>query len=399
MYMSIFSGLFHKKATRTLLVDINSASVSVAHLELSSGMPLVTGVVTTEIAIPEVPSMDELQKAMLVALAGSLTAMQNLHLGNPQNISVCLASPWYASQVRVAKNTRSSTFTVSKHILDDMIAKEIKSFTEDELKAQADATDPLRPIESRTVTVRLNGYDTREPVGHVVRELELSLFLAVSSERLLSAIEEAVEHVYPRRAVTFSSFLSTTYLVARTLLPHEDEYLLIDAGGEVTDVSLVREGSLFQTVSFPKGRNTVIRKVATALGRTKEEASSLWKLAEEGKLDGPVGQACIDALKEARKEWLEAFSSALFSISNDLSIPHTILITVDSDVSSWFTATVKDEAFHQYTRTATEFKVLSLDPALFHGTVFFAPNVPRNPAVTIEVIGLGYLNNQRSVMQ
>ncbi len=397
--MSALSNLFKKKPTRTLLIDINSATVSVAHIELGSGMPLVTGVTTAAISIAAQPSMAELEKNMLAAVAEALAAMQNKHLGSPDSVQVCLASPWYASQVRLAKLTRTTQFTVTKSILDDMVARELKAFTEVEVKNNSNPSDPLRAIESRTIAVRLNGYDTREPIGHVVSELELSLFLAVASDKLLNGIEDVIEHVFPKRRVTFVSFLSTTYLVARTLLPHEDEYLLIDAGGEVTDVSLVREGALFQTISFPQGRNAVVRRLADALNRSKEEAASMWKLSEEGKLDGTVAQAAAFALKEARREWLEAFSKALFTISNDLSIPHTILITVDSDTSSWFISTVKDESFHQYTRTATEFKVLAMDPSLFHGTVFFAPDVPRDPAVTIEVIGLGYLRNASSAVQ
>ena len=396
--MSIFSGAFSKKSERVLLLDINSASVTAAHVELSGGMPLVTKLASTPIAVVAELSLSELEKNMQAALTATLTAIQNLHLPSPGSILVCLASPWYASQVRVAKLTRQTPFVVSKAMLDDMISRELKAFTEEELK-QAGTADPLRQIEARTIAVKLNGYPTTAPLGHSASELELALFLAVSSEKIQKGIEDVLEHFYHKRKVIVSSFLSTTYLVARTLLPHEEEYILIDVGGEVTDVSLVRDGTLFQTVSFPKARNSVIRLLAQKLGRSKEEAASFWQLSLEGKLDGPVAESCAAALKEAKKEWLGAFSAALFSISNDLAIPHTIMITVDNDTSAWFIDTVKDEEFHQYTRTETEFRVLVLDSSLFHGSVFFAPEVAHDPAITIEVIGLSYLRKQGSVLQ
>ena len=395
--MGIFSRALSKKSERVLLFDINSASVSVAHVELSGGIPLVTQLVNTPILVSDQISLAELEKNMQAALLATLTALQKFSLGHPDSILVCLASPWYASQVRLAKLSRPSPFPVTRRVLDDMISREIQAFTEEEVKQAG--PDPLSQRESRTLAVRLNGYNTTDPIGHSASELEISLFLAVCSERLKKGIEDAMEHFYHKRKVIFSSFLSTTYLVARTLLPHEQEYVLIDVGGEVTDVSLVRDGVLYQTASFPKARNAVIRKLATTLSRSKEEALSLWKLSLEGKLDGPVAESCAAALKEAKKEWLAAFSAALFSISDDLSIPHTILITVDNDTSGWFIDTVKDEEFHQYTRTETEFRVMVLDSSLFHGSVFFAPNVPHDPAITIEVIGLSYLRKQGSGLQ
>ena len=139
--------------------------------------------------------------------------------------------------------------------------------------------------------------------------------------------------------------------------------------------------------------------MAAALGRSKEEAVSLWKLSMEGKLDGAVAASAATALADARKEWLSAFSAALFSLSNDLAVPHTILITLDNDTSAWFIETVKSEEFHQYARTETEFRVLVLDASLFHGALFFAPGIEHAPAITIEVIGLSYLRKQASGIQ
>ena len=393
--MSFFS---RKKSERVLLLDINSATVTAAHVELSAGIPLVTGIYSAPMALIDQPSMGDLERSMLAALTASLTGMQNLHLESPDSVLVCLASPWYASQVRLAKLSRPTAFPVTRSVLDDMVSREIQAFTEEEIK-QISIGDPLTQIESRTVAVKLNGYLTREPIGHSVRDLELALFLAVCSQRLQKGVVDALEHFYHPRSVVFSSFLSTTYLVARTLLPHEEEYLLIDVGGEVTDVSLVREGVLSATASFPNARNAVIRKVAAALGRSKEEAVSLWKLSMEGKLDGAVAASAATALADARKEWLSAFSAALFSLSNDLAVPHTILITLDNDTSAWFIETVKSEEFHQYARTETEFRVLVLDASLFHGALFFAPGIEHAPAITIEVIGLSYLRKQASGIQ
>ena len=327
---------------------------------------------------------------MQKALTSSLAKMQKNITCPLDGIQVCLASPWYASQVRTAKTSRLTPFVVSNSHLDDMIKRELKAFEEEEIKSKNLSGDAVRCIESQTIRACLNGYETHEPIGITAKELELTIFLSIASERTLKGIEDVIEHTY-KAPIVFSTFLSMTYLVARDFFPHQTNYMLMDIGGEVTDISLVKENGLQQSFSFPLGKNFILRRLSEKLQRTIPEVESLWAMFTEAKLTGPVRETCETVLRLARTEWQEAFQKALFFASKDLSIPDTILLTIDDGIAFWFSDTIKNEQFHQNTLAGKEFKILFMNGQLFGDSLSFGLKVKREASIMIETIGMHYI--------
>jgi cell division ATPase FtsA len=384
--MGIFSMFSKRKKEKVLLIDIGSGSVTVSIAIFSNDVPMIVANLSSD--IPVLPDVDlsAFEQAMKNSLDAMFGKMREAHMLLPDRIRVHLSSPWFASQVRTAKMSRPAPFVVSKTLMNDMLARELKSFEDEEMAKEAQKGEPVRVLESKTLQVKLNGYPTVEPIGLSTRELEFSMFVSVASERLVKMIEESIGHEFPHTPVTFGSFLGASFLVVRDLFPHTTEYLLADIGGEVTDLSLVRDGSLVQTVSFPKGRNFIVRRLAEGLNRTLGEAVTLCTLYVEGKVEEGVKDTCDRILTEAKNEWLASFQTALFSVSNELSIPDTILLTVSSDVAPWFTETIRREEFHQYTLTEKEFKVVLLNAEFFHEALSFNYTVERNPFIMIEAL-------------
>lgn len=391
--MGFFSFLSPKKTSeRVLVVHIDSGSVVGSFVSLdpsaSSGQAAVATVLSTtssDIAIAADISSVDFEKAMQAALAAMLASARGLNLGSPDRILVYLGSPWYASQVRIARTSRPTNFVASKSLLEDMISRELKAFEEDEMKASFAAGAPLRAIESKTVLVKLNGYPTAAPLGLSAKELELSIFVSVAPESTLKGIEEIVEKEY-RAPIKFSTFLSSSFLVTRDFFPHEDDYLLVDVGGEITEVSVVREGALARTVSFPRGRNFLLRKLSTGLNRSIDESIAICALYKEDKIEPSIRDACTGILKEAKDEWLDSFQKALFTNSADLTVPDVVMLSVGSDIAPWFVETIRREEFHQHALTEKEFKVIVLEASVFHESLRFAEGVERNAFIMIDAL-------------
>lgn len=385
--MGVLSKLFKPKQERVLIVDVGSATVTAAFVVLEEKKPaLVEATVSADITVLSDLTLARFEKEMEKAMRQALAGLHALRMSPPDRIAVFLASPWYASQVRIAKMSRPAQFVISKTLMNDMISREIKAFEEEEITAKKGSSDAVRAIESKTVQVMLNGYPAHEPIGRSVRELEISLFLSIAPEKMLKNIEEIISHEYPHRPVSFSSFLGASFVVTRDYFPHEKQYMLIDVGGEVTDVSLIKDGSPVQSVSFPRGRNFILRRLSAGLKRSITEAVSICTLYVEGKVEDSIKDSCTRILTEAKNEWLSAFQSSLFSVSNELSLPDTVLLTCHGDVAPWFVETIRREEFHQYTLTEREFNVILLDAELFHEALVFGNGVPRHPFIMIEAL-------------
>lgn len=385
--MGIFD--FAKKqanSSRVLVVHVGSTSVVGSFVTYQNNKPKIEAVVSSDIAVLSDLTYAQFEREMQKALSVTLKKMASLSFGKPDEISVFLSSPWYASQVRTAKLNRDIPFLVTKQMLDDMVGKELKAFEDDEIKEKHLAGDSLAVIESKTVSVKLNGYSHDTPIGAKASSLELSLFLAVSPVTLQTKIKDSLASFYGHTQVMFCTFLTASFLISRDILPQKESYILLDIGGEITDVSVMRDGAPVQSISFPIGKNFLLRRLSHALKRSVSESATLCMLYMEGKVENTMKDMCAKILDEAKAEWLGAFQRTLLAMTNELSIPDTILLTVDQEIAPWFVELTSHEEFHQYALTEKDFKVLQLNAELFHERLSFAENVPRNPFVMIEAL-------------
>ena len=173
------------------------------------------------------------------------------------------------------------------------------------------------------------------------------------------------------------------------MYPKQENFLLVDVGGEVTDISMVKKNTLRESMSFPLGRNFLTRGVALNLGCTLDEADSLISLFKDGHAEESIAQKLTLIVNKLRTEWLNKFQESLANLSKDLSIPSTIYIAVDKDLVDFFSETIKSEQFSQYILTESKFKVTFLSAKIFHGMAVFKEDVIRDPFSIIDSI---YIN-------
>ena len=388
------SGNKSKMKKYALLVDIGGDSVTAALVLFENNISTIISTDTTKMEILSDLTYVRFEKEMQKALTSSLNKTLQYVTSPVDVVNVCLSSPWYESQVRTAKLVRPTSFIASKTILDDIVKREIKSFEEEEIKTKNLSGDTVRAIESQTIKVLLNGYEVNEPIGQSAKELELTIFLSIASEHTLKDIEDIISRVYTA-PINFSSFLSMTYLVSRDFFPHQENYVLVDVGGEITDISIIKNNGLQQSFSFPCGKNFILRRLSGCLKRTIPESETLWALHTENKTSGKVKEICEDTLSTAKNEWQILFQKALYTASKDLYIPNVILLTVDEDLADWFSNAIKNEQFHQSLLAGMEFKIIPLNSILFNDILDFGLNVPKNSSIMIEAIGSRYYLNSK----
>jgi len=387
MRMGFFSFLSPSKkmSERVLVVHVDSSSVTGAFVSIGGGVTSVLSSASADIAIVKDLASADFEREMRKALSAMLATLRALGQGAPDRIAVYLASPWYASQVRVARTSRPTDFVASPTLLNDMISRELKAFEEEEMRASYASGAPLRAIESKTVQVKLNGYVAADPLGKACKELELSIFVSVAPEAMLSGIEDIVEREY-KAPLRFSTFLASSFVVTRDFFPHEDDYLLIDVGGEITDVSVVRAGALATSFSFPIGRNALLRRLSHGLGRSISEAIAICALYKEDKVEASVRDACAGIVKDSKDEWLASFQRAAFTGAGERSLPSTVMLSVGSDIAPWFVETVRREEFHRGSGTGHVPKVILLEASVFHESLRFEQGADRNPFIMIDAL-------------
>jgi len=386
-------GIFGKgkdKEELALVFDIGSSSVAGALFYMQkSGVPKIIFSIREPIKLENQINFEKFLNLTIKSLDVIVNKICMQKLGAPKKIFCVLSSPWYASQTRIIKLEKNTSFIFNSKLADSLTQKEITLFEEEHLKKYLNNKEKIRPIELKNMKTLLNGYATPNPLNQKTKELEMTLFLSMSPEEVLSKIEESIGKHFYRGNIKFSSFAMASFSVARDMFVHQENFLLVDIGGEVTDISMVKKDILRTSISFPMGRNYMIRGVASALGCTLDEAKSYISLYKDEHMAKPNEKKFGPVVGKLKTEWLKKFQESLVNLSNDISIPATIFITVDQDFVQFFTELIKTEQFNQYTLTEAKFRIIFLGTQALHGIAIFQENIIRDSFLIIESI---YIN-------
>jgi len=387
--MGIFFGSKDKKES-VLVFDIGSSSVGAAVFEVQKhGIPKIILSVREPIILENKIDINQFLSLALKSIEIVARRVSMMGVGKPSKIFCVLSSPWYASQTRIIKLEKNTPFLFTSKLADSLIQKEISLFEEENLTKFSHNDNKIRMIEFKNMKTMLNGYVTPDPLNKKTKKLEMTVFISMSIEQILKKIEETIFKHFHNENIKFSSFVMASFTVARDIFMDQDNFLLVDIAGEVTDISMIKKDILINSISYPLGYNFMIRGVAENLNCTLSEAESFISLYKDGHAVESVEKKLEPVINKLKTKWLSRFQESLVNLSDDISVPATIFITVDQDLTSFFSKIIKNEQFNQYTLTEPEFRIIFLDVKILNGITAFKDNVNRDPFLIIESI---YLN-------
>ncbi|MBI5139614.1 hypothetical protein HZA26_03320 [Candidatus Nomurabacteria bacterium] len=387
-----FSGLLNSKKKDELFMvfDIGSSSVGGAlFLAKESGIPEIILSVRENIVLESELNPDRFLLLTIKALETVIGRLCLSGMGAPKQAFCVLSSPWYASQTRIIKFKKDTPFSFTEELANELIQKEMGLFKQEHLSNYMEAGNKVVQIEIKNMNIMLNGYGAAKPLGQKAKELEMMIFVSMSGDQVLQKIEEAITRHFHLKKINHCSFIMSSYVVTRDLFSHHKDFLLVDIGGEMTDISLIKKEVLSESASFPLGNNFMIRKIASTLKCSLGEAKSLFSLYIDGHADLATEKKLESIMTGLKEEWLKSFQETLTNLSKDISIPSTVFITIDQELAPFFSEIIRNEQFNQYVLTEEKFNIILMDTKTVHGLVNFKGIIPRDPFLSIEAI---YIN-------
>lgn len=332
---------------------------------------------------------DDLEKNGIPKLHGSVLKRKNIDA-----VLCVFSSPWYISQTRIIKYEKKKAFLVTKDFIEKMIERAEGQFEKSsQLQKVRKKLRDSEVIEEHVVHTKLNGYSTTEPYGKNAKTVELSLFLSMISKEVESKTKKIFEKIFHSPTILFHSFVLASFSSIRDIFHSEDNFILIDIGGEVTDVSLIRESVLLETVSFPTGKNFLMRSIALDLGISPEEAHSRIRMhleTEGAEVDGRLTKV----LDDAEAVWLKSLQHAYVEVGDSQLLPNHVFLTADPDLGKWFKQIIIKDDFKQYTLTGEPFAVITVGEKELYKHSTLLNGVSPDPFLTLETLFLKKIINK-----
>ncbi|MDD5357173.1 MAG: hypothetical protein PHS53_03455 [Candidatus Pacebacteria bacterium] len=347
------SSLFKKPEHEiSVLFDISSRSVGGALLELSRhGKPKILYTARLEIPFHESPGSEELVSETLSALTKVTSSLQVegiAHLSATEfkdhkvkEVFLVFSSPWYISETKIARIEKEKPFTFTERLLKEMLAHEKTSYEKAVEANQNKNVSGINFLEQKVIQIKLNGYETAKPFGQIIFSAEANILSSFIDSHLLNRVKDVVLHSFHPRHVGIHSFPGVAHSVLRDIYPGENDFFIVDVGGESTEISLIKGGGLLETFSFPVGHNQTLRKISEALEVSRDVAISSLSLFLDGKTFEKTGGKIEGVVKDMQTKWNEAFQSALGNLGENRAVPSLFYLISEPPFANLFNSVIK----------------------------------------------------------
>lgn len=354
-----------KKEKLVAIFDIGSGSVGGALVKMpqnKKNLPVIIKSTRVDIVDREEIDFDLFLKDMILALGFASRNLYESKLGAPDEIFCVLASPWYISETRLIKMSKEHSFTFTKKIVDELLNKEISSLNSLYKSKYGDSEDNVpEVVEHPIVGVSLNGYQVDDPIGKKTRSIEMNMVISLSPKNCLDKIRETISKNFHHTPVSFSSFVVSSFVSVRDKYMNHDSYLLLDIGGEVTDVGIISKGVLKDSLSFPYGKKNLFRDICKNLKIEPRDAYEIWNLYSNGTLSEKESSRLVPILKKIEESWSKSFRDCINTLPRTLTLPNVIFLTIDGDVKNWFIKVINNEEYIQSMVPNKKFTLVTLE--------------------------------------
>lgn len=385
---------FSKKENQgelSLVFDIGSSSLGCSVFKIeNSGNPFILYSNREPILVQENLDFESFLTLTLSTLDKLVEKVHSEKFGRIDRVFCVLSSPWFHSQTTNIKFEKNTPFIFNNKFADDLINKEVELLLK-KYKQEGNSNTNILPIEMKTMSINLNGYNVKNPLNHKATSLEMPIFVSLSEEFFIKEIEKIINKAFHYKSIKFSSFLIASFTVARDMFINQDKFLLVNIGGEITDISMIKKDILRDNTSFPMGVNFLVRGIVKSLKVDASEARSLLHLYKDNHTNTENTKRLEVAIEPLKRTWLKNFQESLNNLSHDISIPSTIFITVDQNLAEFFSQIIKEEELNQYSLAESKFRIVFLGTEALHGIALFdeKKHIERDPLLIIESI---YIN-------
>ncbi len=397
---------FSSKPELGIIFHIGSSSVGAGIVELTKGkLPHVIHTIREHIPYHAHVNPERFFKDMLASLkkvndrlpresATHLVLAGFLEL-KVKHVYYVFSSPWSVTQTKVSTVTKKDSFTVSKNLIADIVSREEKSFEEDTLGK--DTLDKLHVLDKQIVQIKLNGYDMLDPYGKQADRVDVSLFMSLIPKTVMEKVFDVSLTTYHPDDTRAYSFPLASFSTIRDVFNQERDFIFLDVGGELSDISIIKDGLILETASFPLGRHYVTRRVAKTFAMSNEEAASLIKLYSNGHTEEAVSNKLQPVLSKVASEWSQALHETLETISHKFSLPTHLFAIINNDFVDFFMRALKEEKVTEFGMSTSPLSITLINHDKLKSAVSFAKGIEKDPfiAMLAAFVGKVYESKKR----
>ena len=331
-----FDFLHIKKEETVLLIDIGNGSVGGAFVLFRSGhLPKILYALRLPISVSEKTNASKLLDNITILLGKLLGILVKTGF-TVSSVFISFSSPWVFLKTKHITVSQNKSFVITKAFILDIVEKEEKVFQKELSKdSPIGYLGQFYTIEKSIVHTKINGYSINDSIDKKTKTFDAFLCLSVVEKTFSDKVDDIIlKHTHiGKEKILMHSFPLISFSVIRDIFSDSSDFIIMDITSEVTDMTLVKDNIITQTVSFPFGRNFIIRQIAKGFSVSNEIAESMLHIYSRNKTDSFTSSRIQEVLKDILQEWSIYFEDTFLALSTEGLLPKKVYITADSDIA------------------------------------------------------------------
>ncbi|OGZ43701.1 MAG: hypothetical protein A2719_01250 [Candidatus Ryanbacteria bacterium RIFCSPHIGHO2_01_FULL_45_22] len=244
----------------------------------------------------------------------------------PQEIILGLSAPFYISKtIHATRQRKQPHLFITEMEFQDLIAETKHTFEDDAKKRVTDGE--IITFTALPQKTHINGYPVEKPVGMTGKIIETSFYFEATTQGVLNSLKEFFAHQYPHATFHVSSVALANFRSLCALYGNNPGFLIIDIGGEITEVTLTIEGMLEQVTPLPMGHMMLLRETAALLDVSLTDASFIINRYAEHTLESKQETKITSLVTEFQHMWRKKMLIVLTAFTEQYDVPPHILFT------------------------------------------------------------------------
>ena len=308
---------------RECIIDVGSASIGACILEKKKAEPIIA----SSVRVPISSGAEEAKQAIAtLALQAVGKSLEGLAKGPaPASVRFVLAAPWYDAKIRTIASKSEKPVRVNVQTVE----RSVRQYLAEKKEAMPQGRVLLESIVSQAY---VNGYPTDLKKTVTGTTLRMNHYESVADQSFLLGLTEAAKKAFPHSKISFHSFAFVAFAVIRSLRD-EDNFVIADVGGEITDIGVAHHDGFRFLGTFPVGTNSIVRTLAE--GGSMADSASRLALFAKNDLSSDEAAAFGQKFQAASADWKKGYQSALETAINEVGIPQTTFLFADKDELKW----------------------------------------------------------------
>ncbi|MEK7551974.1 MAG: hypothetical protein AAB534_01010 [Patescibacteria group bacterium] len=345
-----------------LVVDIGNFSVGVALVYLKENhIPEI--ILNRRLSLPltekwnKEKSIDDicqnLQKLLKIVLKESAktlhVSLRKLETKKIKNVLCIVSSPWCISKIKTYGIKEKNQTEITPKLIE-LITKKINLYDSEtpnntgkqgeNLTKIGEKEDLYKTIEKKIIQTKLNGYVVLDPINKTAREIELSVFEGKILKKVMDKIGSTI-HSQVSSNIIFHSFSLTGFAIIEEMFPEAHDYLLVEVGGEITEMTSVKDGLVTDSSYLESGKNLFLRNVIKEFAVNPDIALSFIKLFYEQRSEKTFNDKIKEVIKHSETEWMNNFKKTLYTLKEKL--PLRIFLAMESPLVPFWSEFLKSQ--------------------------------------------------------